>query len=1233
MPTENTDNYLLPTYTNQLNNTNHLYNLSIKSILRKFRSVCNQIELKTKHLQIEKFNVPTEKGTGKSLCTTQPYQKLRPKRLVSLAKLNLQQTPKHQTPSAVTQKYLPTDSFNTYLPTMRPRSKSPEKTPRRTTKDNPKSLSLARTKSAGPASADGRKKSPGKSYKAAATLSEGIKHSLKHPPSGPIQTKLPFQSKPTRSSTPLRPKRCSPSPSKKAPTVSEETLLPTDTDAFPALPTASSNESTSSSEPSTSRHRSSTLQRVTHGGRGGRGIHSGGRGRGKGRGGHVSNVIQQYNSLKTSKSIKGAPKSPSSDSSGDDDSAANLQNKSFTFDDASSHSQSSASSEEVLTIGTSNSNDSVSTNSSSSASSNSSHDTSLDDYTDPGDTDMKDAEDPNIQDDPSDEEPYADTIPEQMDIVNSFEEKMIESDIQMKMIDRNLPPPGSKGQKLTATETTAEYQSRTNKHNTPDKDDNAEAPPDARDDHEVISNNECSEDFLPKRTKKYPMRNGVPLTTTAYVEDASDTEYDEMDMDEIKRMQEEEGKSSTHCGDTDDPTEIPNEENDNDESENDSNSTNDDESTLDKSAEDDKYEEGSPTISDKQRKREKENLPARRGVQFNTKVDTTGVANSDKRPYTSRRLRFMISIATPQSKPDMFTKINEQIIALVNLIHRAFDRLDESDEKPKNGKKKSKSFYLREYQDRSKPSYFNKGTRNWINNIKKTSSVDVINTYFQGSPKNTTTLVRKGSFYFRINAAFPTRYNIESILGEINCLIENTDTQQLSDILSQNVTDPVKIGALVRSHGKMTQSDDLQNEIQAYMPKNVFIGLQFGNVPKPYGKSSKQPYDKKNSIRAVIIETNQSTVNVATKYMLKLFPPKKTAFGKIRYVNMFFIYSVHHPLIKNHPHAIENIMTLMNRHKRCLNYMTHLECTRLNPTCLNMLVYEDESLLGYLMQVKVKVTTKYKKGNLFHSIDRSYYRGKHALFFTFHTGVKAEATAVVGGIIEFLRDECGIDPSPFCPEYEIDDDSKWDSTTRTISNEATRVCEAWLTLTSDLQGKSYDTDDEDAVRIAGNDEQSLALNSMDKREADRMMGLNDTETIVNVKEKKKTSHQPLPSRKKSQQLVGTIAFDPTQTQDDASAIGDNESVGLQSAGGTSTGSAKSSFSKTERAKADLREEFEEELEKRDKLLEATNSQLAQLTALLSQHPDLLKTISNPSNPTPTSTNPDSGTVNPGERNV
>ena len=358
--------------------------------------------------------------------------------------------------------------------------------------------------------------------------------------------------------------------------------------------------------------------------------------------------------------------------------------------------------------------------------------------------------------------------------------------------------------------------------------------------------------------------------------------------------------------------------------------------------------------------------------------------------------------------------------------------------------------------------------------------------------------LRKGTYRIKLKVAVPLHKDksMTQFIESCSQSWGNPEFPTVKDLPSQSIYNHKKLGWFLRSTKFMGHTRDLQDELE-FLAKSQYPGLHFGlsfqTIPDP----NNGPWDPFNSTRAIGIETNEETFHEGWAFLHSLYNKGKSVFPLG--AKMSFVGSKDHPDYKNDFTARQNIGILMKRQKIFEESVVSVSTSSLID--IDIRYQGTRTLRHRLMELNPKTLgPNFAKAKLFHSIDRAISRaGVQSYHFTFHQTVSKEASNIVSSICEFIRDELKINPDFYCFQHKIRDGYSWDPVKRTSNNPSIDALSHVMSSTLDLDIPTKDS-------IAMDENSVFELGSKGERERDRMMGLDDTETVEDMKKKKVVSH-------------------------------------------------------------------------------------------------------------------------------
>ena len=514
--------------------------------------------------------------------------------------------------------------------------------------------------------------------------------------------------------------------------------------------------------------------------------------------------------------------------------------------------------------------------------------------------------------------------------------------------------------------------------------------------------------------------------------------------------------------------------------------------------------------------------------------DATMITENDK--WIARRVKISIEIKEPKDKEQRLKFLYSEVNNILKI-----------------GRKAVTSLEMRRFTDMRTPK--SDHSDKWISKFTlETIEADDFCEYMAEGLRSWFPLDRK-KFFFRATLVMPEKSSLDRMLEKMGHYLPNTT--KVSDSLSQLISAPKRVGYLLRSNAKMTSSDEFVDELNRiahqYNPK-VHFGISFSEMKNPNGQKSSNWRD---AIKAVLLETNENEYRDATDIVLKIFPGKRyPGHKRIWGMNLLFVYDCNHEDVDNLDIAQRNISTLINRQQVHSKFELMSSNTKILPKVLSHKVFKgsNDTLRDVLMDIKSKTTRGCEGGQLFSAILYSDYRKKKEYWFFYHKKVKKEAEAVVRALPAMLKYELSISIDHFFYEGSLDDADEWDIDTRTLRNAITIATDNMLAGTEDLIAAG--DGDGDGEEIAINEDQSIAMNSIEKRECDRVLNLDDEETVLNPK--KPRNLKPKSSKQKKPVAPEIIALDDDQSQMGSLA---GSSLGMNSATASLTPSKSKAFQK------------------------------------------------------------------------
>ena len=396
--------------------------------------------------------------------------------------------------------------------------------------------------------------------------------------------------------------------------------------------------------------------------------------------------------------------------------------------------------------------------------------------------------------------------------------------------------------------------------------------------------------------------------------------------------------------------------------------------------------------------------------------------------------------------------------------------------------------YVRKYKDHFIPR--DSERKEWLSQFdrKKASDLNLFTFGFYAFQEP-----RGGMHRLLLQLVVPQQTNIPDLLMNINNHTwASKNGRRVMDIKEQNLHAPKNIGWLFRSNYLMASSTELQEVFEDR--GGIHFGLTFKTIPLV----QKGNYNKDTAVKAVCISTNEEDKEVAWRLLMQWYNAKKPKFPLG--IPMRFVPSKEHPDISNNPTAIKNISILMERQRMFLEDTDSVQCAAM-ATPDETIGKGNRTLRQELMTLTATTMGKeYLGAKLFHAITlRVTLSGEKSYYFTFHKALEREALSVVSGLGPFIRKELKLNPDIFCFPHAIDPTHKWNIATRCVSNNTTSYLEK-------IAGKDHE-DDTDPMQ----EKEIYVMTDKRKREARRIMGLNDEETVNRDLKQPKTSFPDIPS--------------------------------------------------------------------------------------------------------------------------
>ena len=456
---------------------------------------------------------------------------------------------------------------------------------------------------------------------------------------------------------------------------------------------------------------------------------------------------------------------------------------------------------------------------------------------------------------------------------------------------------------------------------------------------------------------------------------------------------------------------------------------------------------------------------------------------STSKTYIQRRLALMISIPEVDNNTDRL----HHIVTEVNTFLKA-------------ARKTHAYFRLRRFDDITPPD--SKDRKNWRTKMNFDSSAD-FKEYIQGYYPFTPP--RGGQYRFRLNTVLESSLPVATFLENVTHDWGQKDSRSISDLKSQRIWDPVKIGYLMRAPRYITYSNELVDALEKEANVNstaskVYFGTSWSTIPSPAGG-----YDKDTSVQAVMIETNKVSQETAVALLKRWYPLDPNRRSAPPFPGNFrFVMNRDNVRVKGNPVALANLSILMER-QGIFNQDTRGEQTFCIQD-LNMPYKGNDSMTvrEKLLQTKVRTLSEELKGSpLFLAVATAINNrtSTRSVWFTFHKKVATEAISVVRNLPIFIQTEWQVQPDYICYAQFLNPSDKWDKKNRVANNEDTdEIRMAAEVHTLDLKKASPE------VSIIES-EDAESMTSKAQREMRRMME-NDEETVMTISQRKIVNPRP-----------------------------------------------------------------------------------------------------------------------------
>ena len=396
---------------------------------------------------------------------------------------------------------------------------------------------------------------------------------------------------------------------------------------------------------------------------------------------------------------------------------------------------------------------------------------------------------------------------------------------------------------------------------------------------------------------------------------------------------------------------------------------------------------------------------------------------------------------------------------------------------------KSRTVYIRKFKDHHSPKDTDKP--DWIKEFDKTKIAHLVNYTHGFYPYQA---LQKRVFRLRLQAMIPIQDDPKELIMNTHELFSKSEDWRVQDLDAQNLHDPTDVGWLFRSSWRMTSSTELKDSIQekANKSKKAFALSLTSKTISPPGNYI---YDKETAVNAVMVSCNAEDFQIATDFLFNQYNKGNSApLG----IQMKFIPTRDNPEVKNNAVALQNLSVLIDRQRVFKTKTQFAVCQQL--AFPDETLADGKTLREKLMALSPTTTSdEHKEAKLFHAIIRQgNSNGTPQYSFIFHEVFALEANSIVANMGVFLRDELALDPEAYCYPSLINPTHKWDPQTRTCI-----TCTG--TFMTDLVGETADLCIEDTPNEI---EEEVEMTSKDGREFRRMVGLDDTETVMDMHKKR-----------------------------------------------------------------------------------------------------------------------------------
>ena len=357
--------------------------------------------------------------------------------------------------------------------------------------------------------------------------------------------------------------------------------------------------------------------------------------------------------------------------------------------------------------------------------------------------------------------------------------------------------------------------------------------------------------------------------------------------------------------------------------------------------------------------------------------------------------------------------------------------------------------------------------------------------------------LREGQYWFQLALVLSDTILLPSFIRNVHGVW--SDGPRVAFLGSKNVYDPKPVGWLFRSSREMTQSPDLEDEMNRRAKEHypsVFFNLRWMVIPD--GTSTKRDWKSIDAVRAVAVFSNHQTINEATTLLRRWYPAALASRTNCPLnIRCWFIQDMKHKDIENNAIAKQNCCIVLGRQQV---YLTQLGGTAQDHSLFQIDkpidpdTPESSTLRDLLMAMKVTQVPGHEGLPLFTGICRTVSKNDEEAFsFKFLTPVKNEAQSVAGNIPAVLKSEFGLNPENFCRSHFISADHTWNPATRTASTPTTNYIGDVESATREMGGPPM----AHPTQAIQEDEQ-FEMNSTTQKEYNRAAGVGEDETVISI---------------------------------------------------------------------------------------------------------------------------------------